>query len=104
MSPSDVLNTGRRKKSLPLPVMDQQFPAFLSYSQATTEWNHLYVREYTCRLLLAVTVFLIMLWKQVFGTYVGNVAMLNCANKDFRYVSVQFILHVASEGLMHISE
>jgi len=84
--------------------MDPQFTAFPSRSQATTDWTHLYVGERTCRTLLAVTVFLIMFWKQVFVTYAGNVVMLNCANKDFRYMSVQFILHVASEGLMHISK
>jgi hypothetical protein len=36
--------------------------------------------------------------------YVGNVAMLNCAKKDCRYKTVYFILHVASESLMHISK
>jgi hypothetical protein len=81
--------------------MDPQFSAFPSRSQATT---HLYVREHAFRTLLAVTVFLIMFWKQVFVTYTGNVAMLNCANIDFRYMSVQFILHFASEGLMRISK
>jgi hypothetical protein len=104
MSPSDGLNIGRRKMFLPLPEMDPQFPAFPSRSQAITDWAHLYLREHTCRLLLVVTVFLIVLWKQVFGTYVGNVAMLNCANKDCRYMTVNFILHVASESLMHISK
>jgi hypothetical protein len=84
--------------------MDPQFPAFPSRSQAITDWNHLCVREHTFRLLLAVTVFLIMFWKHVFDTYAGNVAMWNCANKDFRYMAVQFVLRVVSKGLMHISK
>ena len=79
-------------------------PRFPSHIQATRDWIHLYVREHTCRTLLTVTVFLIMFWKQVFVTYVGQVAMLNCANETFRYLSVQFILRVASEDLMHISK